>query len=381
MKRLKKAFLWYILLTKRLLKKPVFIIILALIPLLAAALNIVAQQDSGVISVALAQENKNDELSSEIVSELLSENSLIRYTYCDAENARTLLREGKVDSAWIFSDELQEKTDKLVTNISKSNYLVEIIEREKTVPLLLAHEKLYGTLYKYCSESLYINFIRTNVTELDYMSDKQLMQYYDEIHADDSLFEYLYINSNQSGQGTAEASYLVTPLRGIFSVLIILCGLATALFFMKDISKGVFSQVPLKSRPFVAAGYHFTSIIFISAVALISLFIIGIAVAPLREVVMAVLYAFCCTVFCMIIRLLCVSLKILSVMTPVIVIALIAICPIFYDFEALRAIQIFLPPYYYIKAVYNDAYLLYMAVYCVISSFVYLFLCKVTKAV
>lgn len=377
MKRFKKAFLWYILLTKRLLKKPVFIIILALIPLLAAALNIVARQDSGVISVALAQENKNDELFSEIVSELLSENSLIRYTCCDTESAKTLLREGKVDSAWIFSDKLQEKTDNLVTNISKSNYLVEIIEREKTVPLLLAHEKLYGTMYKYCSESLYINFIRTNVRELDYTSDERLMQYYDEIHADGSLFEYQHINSNN----TSETSYLVTPIRGIFSVLIILCGLATALFFTKDISKGVFSQVSLKSRPFVAAGYHFTSIILISAVSLISLFVIGIAVSPLREVVMALLYAFCCTVFCMIIRLICVNLKIFSVMMPVIVIALIAICPIFFDFEALRAIQIFLPPYYYIKAVYNDAYLLYMAVYCVISSFVYLLLCKVTKAV
>lgn len=379
MKRLKKAFYWFVLLSKRLLKKPVFIIILALIPLLVLALNIVARQDSGVISVALAQENKNDGLSSEIINELLTQDSLIRYVNCDIDESEKMLQSGKVDSVWIFSDDLQKKADKLVNNLTQRNYMVRIVEREQTVPLLLAHEKLYGTLFKYCSESLYLNFAKTNVAQLEYKTDEQLMKYYNEVHSNDGLFEYNHIDSNESAQSITETNYLVTPIRGIFSVLIILCGLAMAMLFSKDVSKGVFSWMPYRSQTFMAAVYHFIPIIIISFVSLISLFVIGVSVASLREVLLTLLYAICCTVFCMIFRLLCVNLKILGAVTPIIVIALIAVCPVFYDFEALRAIQIIFPPFYYLKAVYNDSYLIYMIIYSVASACVYFLLRKITK--
>lgn len=379
---MKKIMLWYLLLTKRLLKKPVFIVVLAMVPILVMSLNIVAQEDSGVISIALAQENKNDAMSSEIVDKLLSKNSLINYIECNSEDeAETFVREGKADSAWIFTDEMQGKTDHFVTNISEKNYIVRVVEREQTVPLLLSHEKLCGTLYKSCSESLYIQFVRENVNELDQMTDQQLMQYYDGIHADGNLFEYLYVDSDNSAEAVVGTSYLVTPVRGFMSVLIILCGLATAMFFMQDEKKGTFAWVSMRVRPFMSFGYHFTSIILISAVVLVSLFLTGISVSAVREVLMIMLYALCCTVFCMIVRLLCSDIKRLAVLTPFIVIALIAICPVFFDLEFLRPIQMFLPPYYYLNSVYDNRFLLYMVLYFITATALYALLCKLLKKV
>ena len=200
MNLLKKAFVWSALLTKRFLKKPVFILILALIPLLVVALNIVANQDSGVVSVALVQENKEDKLSSVIVDDLLAENSIIRYVKSDIDDSEKLLQTGKVDSVWIFSDDLKKRTDKVAISQSESNYLVKIIEREKTASLLLLHEKLYGTLFKYCSQSLYLNFATENIDELKGKTHKQLMEYYDNIHTGEGLFEYLHIGSGTLSQ-------------------------------------------------------------------------------------------------------------------------------------------------------------------------------------
>ena len=380
MNLLKKAFVWFILLAKRFFKKPVFILILALIPLLVSALNIVAHQDSGVATVALVQENKEDKLSSEIVKDLLSENSIIRYVQGDMNESEKLLKTGKVDSVWIFSDDFQKRTDKIAKSQSQRNYLVRIVEREKTASLLLLHEKLYGTLFKYCSESLYLNFAKENVDELKGKTDEQLMEYYDDIHADETLFEYLHIGSDTSSQ-SIEENYLVTPLRGIFSILIILCGLAVAMLFQKDVSKGVFSWVPYRTAPVLACVYHYIPIIIISALSLISLIVVGLTGSMLREILMIMLYSFCCTVFCMIIRLLCGNIKVLSVLTPVIVVALFAICPVFYDFQSLRAIQMLFPTFYYLKAVYSDAYLLYMVAYFVISLCIYMILSKAKRSV
>lgn len=381
MNLLKKAFVWSALLTKRFFKKPVFILILALIPLLVLALNIVAHQDSGVATVALAQENKEDKLSSEIVEELLSKNSIIRYVQSDMNESEELLKTGKVDSVWIFSDDFQKKTDKIAVSQSQRNYLVKIVEREKTASLLLLHEKLYGTLFKYCSESLYLNFATENVDELKGKTEEQLMEYYDDIHTDETLFEYLHIGSDTSLQSINEENYLVTPLRGIFSILIILCGLAVAMLFQKDVSKGLFSWVPYRTAPVLACVYHYIPIIIISDLSLISLIVVGLTGSILREILMIILYSLCCTLFCMIIRLLCGNIKVLSVLTPVIVVALFAICPVFYDFQSLWAIQMIFPTFYYLKAVYNDAYLLYMVAYFIISLCIYMLLSKVKRSV
>lgn len=376
MQKLKKLLLWYLLLTKRLIKKPVFIIILIMIPVLVLSLNLISKQDSGVLTIALAQEDTNDDVSSKIVNSLMEEKSLIKYINCTPEEAERAVKEGRADSAWIFRDNLKERIDTLVTQISKKNYIVTVIERERTVQVLLAHEKLAGVLYTACSESLYLQFSRNNTDELKSLSDDELMKYYNEIHKDGKLFEYCYTASNTSAQKTIETSFLVTPIRGILSVFVILSGLACAMFFMQDEEKGTFAWVSYRVKPFMAFGYHFTAIILVALAMVISLTIIGVSASLLREIVMIILYTLSCTSFCMIIRLLCSNVKALAVLTPFMVLALIAVCPIFLDFKTLQPIQALLPPYYYLNSLYNNSYLCYMLIYSAVAFLVYIVISK-----
>ncbi len=381
MQNLKKLLLWYLLLTKRLLKKPVFIIILVMIPVLVISLNLISKQDNGVLTIALAQEDSDDELSSEIVNSLTEEKSLISYINCTPQEAERAVKEGTADAAWIFRDNTKERIDTLVTDISKKNYIVTVIEREHTVPVLLSHEKLTGVIYKTCSESMYLQYAHNNTDALKKLSDDELMQYYNKIHKDGKLFEYCYIDSENSAQQVIESNFLVTPIRGILSVLVILCGLASAMFFMQDEEKGTFAWVSYRVKPFMAFGYHFTAIILVAIAMVISLAIIGVSTSFLREIVMAVLYTLSCTSFCMIIRLLCNKVKSLAVLTPFIVIALIAICPIFLDFKILRPVQMLLPPYYYLNSLYNNSYLLYLLIYSAIAFVIYMLVNKIRSKV
>ena len=54
-----KLCMWFWLLTKRLYKKPAFLAILVLIPVLTFCYKAATQADSGVMTVALAQEGKD----------------------------------------------------------------------------------------------------------------------------------------------------------------------------------------------------------------------------------------------------------------------------------------------------------------------------------
>ena len=55
MKQIKRLCLWYVLLTKRLLKQRVFPAILLLIPLIACAMHFMPAHDGGILAVAVAR--------------------------------------------------------------------------------------------------------------------------------------------------------------------------------------------------------------------------------------------------------------------------------------------------------------------------------------
>lgn len=51
----------------------------------------------------------------------------------------------------------------------------------------------------------------------------------------------------------------------------------------------------------------------------------------------------------------------LSIMVPIILLFLIAACPVFLNFRSLRYIQYLLPPFFYMQLAYSGGYLWYFA--------------------
>lgn len=369
---MRKLGMWFLLLTKRLYKKITFILILLLIPTLIFALGIAAQEDSGLIRVALAQEDASDALATEIIHDLASDSRLIYYVKCDTpEAAVSLVKHGKVDSAWIFQENLQEKIDTFARTKSEKDAFVRVVEREETVPLRISHEKLAGTLYRYCSESLYLQFTREEVPQLDSLSDEVMLSYYDGFFVNDNLFEFSYLDSSESTKDALNTGYLLTPIRGLLAIMVMLCGLATSMYFMQDDQRGSFAWIPQHKKSFVEFGYQMISILNVAIVMLLSLRLIGLTTSFLREVLMLLLFSVSCALFCMVLRQICGKIKVLGTLTPLLTVSMIAICPVFFDFKSTRGLQLLFPPTYYINAVHNKKFLLYMVIYCLCTGLIY----------
>lgn len=370
MKKCSQTLMWFLLLNKRLYKKAAFLIIMLLIPILVLGYSFVADDESGIITVALAKEG-GDALTDRIIDDLESSDSLIRFIECETpQNAENLVIAGKADSAWIFPDDLQTHIDAFVRNGGSQRYaFVRVVERESNVALNLAREKLGGLLFDAASKTIYLDFARENSDALDALTDEELLAYYDEVNMTDTLFSYEYLSAERSETGAS--GYLLAPVRGLLAVVIVLSGLATAMYYMKDREVGTFSWLAEKKRPLAELGCQLISVLNISVIVTLSLALGGMTASFLRELAALILYALCTAAFSMTVRRLCGSQRVLGTLLPLLIVAMIAICPVFFDLSALRELQYLFPPTYYINAVYNGKYYLYMLLYTLAAFGVY----------
>lgn len=365
MNRVRKLLLWFLMLSKRLYKKPTFLVLILLIPVLLFGYIAISGGESGVMTVGMVAQEE-DPLTQQIFEDLRKDQHLICFQVYESEKeARDLLESGKLDAVWIFPGDLAEKIEAFNEKPLVSNSIITVLERESNVALVLTREKLSGAIYPYLAQRVYISFMRELAPELDHLSDDDLLDYYHGTNLDVELFRF--VGSDAQKQA---ASYLLSPLRGLLGVLILLCSMATAMYYIRDDKQGTFAWVSQQWRFLPELGCHLASSLHVSTVCLICLVISGLAGNIWIELAVLLLYSLCCSTFAMTLRQLFGSLRSLGTMLPLIIVISLIICPVFFDLGAIRQVQYIFPPTYYINAIYNIRYLLYMPIYIVATIFI-----------
>lgn len=355
---MKKVWTWLWLLTKRLYKKPAFLAILVLIPVLTFCYKAATQADSGIMTVALAQQGE-DSLAASIIEALKDDSQLFQYRLCDSEEeARLLVTTGKVDAAWIFPADMEEKMQAFLDDPGEKNACVTVLQREDNVAHMLARERLSGQVYHHLSERFYLQYVRQNYG-LEKLSDQELMEYYDGIQMEGSLFVY----ESVGGGPARSVHYLMGPVRGILGILAVLCGMAVAMYQLKDQQKGTFGWLPARKQLLPEGASQLVAVMSVALVSLIALALAKLSGGFFVELAVLVLYTLCVAAFSMMLRSLLGSIRILGVLMPLLAVVMLVVCPVFLDLGSLRLVQLLLPPTYYILGAYNPMYLLYMAIY------------------
>jgi len=368
MKRLLK---WFLLLNKRLYKRISFVLILLLIPVLVFSFSNVAGEDSGVLTVALAQAGE-DAMATGVIRDLIEQDSLILFLKCETpQAAKELVTDGDADAAWIFPKNMEEKVYRFVANPTRLNAFIQVIERDSTVPVILAREKLSGAMYANCSKAMFISYIRKNVPELSDKTDAELQQHYEAISVDGDFFRFSLMESSQASQEAQDVNYLLAPVRGLLAVVTVLSGLAAAMYYMRDDRTGTFSWIPERRKSLVEFGCQMICVLNVATVILIALAISGLAASLGREVLILLMYAICTALFAMTVRRLCGKLAVLGTVLPLLIVVMLVVCPVFFDLGALRQVQYLFPPTYYINAQYSDRSLVLMGLYSIALLLIY----------
>lgn len=367
---------WFAMLNKRLYKKASFIAVLLLIPVAVISFSVLAKEESGFATIIVAQENKEDRVSSEIVNELVNDRGLLLFKEAESpEQAINTIEKGEADIVWIFPADMTDGIDRYLDG---EDAFIRIIERDSNVVAKVAREKFAVIVYKHCAKANYIKYIRTHFEELEDMSDTELFKYYNEFDPGEELF--LFGSPEGEFQRVESSGYLLSPVRGLLSVVVMLCGIAAALYYLSDEKKGTFAGVPMQKKPAVKFGCILIAVFNTVVVMMVSLALSGLCTVWYRELAATLLFILCCTSFCYLLLELFGSIKTIGALLPVLVIAMIAICPIFFDFRSVQYIQLLFPPTYYINAIRSDRFFLYMIGYAVLTTgagyFVYRFIRK-----
>ncbi len=376
----KRMLLWLFLLSKRLYRKGTFLALLVLIPVVVFGYGAIEHEDSGVLTIVLAQEGE-DPLAQKVMEDLCQSSELLNMRICESpREAEEQVRLGKADSAWIFPDDLADSIKTFAASSTERNAFIQVLEREENVMLKLAREKLSGTLYQLCARQVYLDYIRQNIPQMAQASNEELLDYYEQTDIAKELFAFDQTDS-AAAENTQQVHYLLAPVRGLLAVVIVLCGLAAAMYYIQDTQRGTFAWVPLRKLPVTEFGCQVVAVANLCLVALISLAAAGMAGTAAKELLLLVMYTICTAVFCMMLRRLCGTIRALGALLPLLVVVMLLICPVFFDLGKLRQLQYLFPPTYYINAVHNSRYYLYMLVHTVVCGGVYLLSGKILKRV
>lgn len=363
MDRMKCIARWGLLLWKRLYKKVSFVVLLLLIPVLVFGYGRVSQEDSGLITVALASEAAPVEPLTQAIWQELMESNVVRYILCDTpEQARSLVAKDRADVAWIFMEDLEGKIYTFAADRARKNAFVTIVEPKDRVLLKLAREILSGVMFSHCSEAVYLQYIRENVPELSDVTDEQLLSYYHNVELEEGLFVFSDIQGNVTPQQEQE-HYLLTPVRGMLAVVMVLAGLATAMYYSQDLRQGTFAWVPQRWLWAVELGCQMITAVNIGAAALLSLGLTGQLNGMIAELAAALLYSLCVSGFAMVVRRIAGGIRGTAMVTPLLVVAMLAVCPIFINLKQLRLLQMAFPPTYYVNALVDGSFFGPMALY------------------
>lgn len=370
---IQRFFMWLFMLTKRLYKKPTFVIMLLLIPLFVSLYSVIAAGESGVLTVGLVWDQE-DPVSALVVEDLQQSELIAFQMHTDAHEAKLLLETGKLDAVWIFPENMAEKIQHFTAHPGAESAFITVLERQDSVALMLSREKLNGVIYPYVARQVYVNYMRELAPELDHLSDEELFWYYDNTAFSDGLFAF------EGAAGRKDSSgYLLSPLRGILGTLILLCAVAGSMYYLKDLRCGTFSWVSSGRQPLAELGCQLVSNIHIAAVCFISLAFAGLSGDLRIELPILFLYSLCCAFFAMVLGRICGNSGAIGALLPILIVAALVICPVFFDLGALRTLQYLLPPTYYINAIYDAGYIGAMIIYTLICILIYYLLGKLRK--
>lgn len=345
MSLLKKALLWLWMLTKRLYKKPLFALILISLPLTTVLYRTATNESGGgMVTVALAQEAE-DSLAHDLIHSLPGSSQLVNWKICESpDEGLTLLRSGKIDALWVFPGNLKEKIEAFADSPGRNGGFITVYERQDSVALALCRERLSGLVYPQIARQVYLNFIREEFPALDTVSDEDLLTFYENTTFDERLFQFA-----SGGVNGQPPSLLLSPLRGLIAMLVQLCALAAAMYYLEDRKNGTFAWVKISHQWMPELACQLMCVLQIAAVALLCILLGGLSSGVLQEIALMALYALCCSGFAMALRRLIPKVGLLAVLTPLLCIAMLVFCPIFFDLGIVRPLQRLFPLGWYLQ--------------------------------
>ncbi|MBR6675877.1 MAG: hypothetical protein IKL24_00920, partial [Clostridia bacterium] len=232
---IKLVLIRYLLMIKRLLKKPAFLLLLLSIPLLTLTFTHFAKtEETGFVSIVLAKEEES-ELANKVIQRIKETKGIMHFADAKSpDEARRLVAKGEYDCAWILGKDLDSK----VVSISEGRYetLVTSIERAPGTMSDIAKEQIFAAFYE---EIAYAMYERYAADAAEDVTAEELAAFHEQNLVEGELITFTYEEAGKVD--LSEVNYLISPLRGLLSVIMLMCALSAGIYFLADEKSGTYT--------------------------------------------------------------------------------------------------------------------------------------------
>lgn len=350
---MRHVLVWCLLTEKRLLKKVSYIVVLLIVPVLVWGLRQGAKEEAGMLSIGLYTPAAAGTLSDQVIDRCMTEKSVIRYfRYNTEEEALEALKGKLVDAVWILPEDLESD---LGRNVKKKRVkpVVRVVEREDDISLIFSREVLCSRIFPEFVYEAYVDYVKEHMGE-EVMTEEELREIYDGIMWKGSLLQ----PESNGIELEEEDNYVMAPVRGLLSIWMVIAGMAALLYHKTDENNGVYDRISRRKRLTYSFALQAVVLVNASLIYLITCKILNVFVNPGREILSLFLFAAYVAVFCNLLGLLINKVEGIGIMIPILVLAMIALCPIFINLRKFWLLQSLLPPYLYLGGIYASGYLL-----------------------
>lgn len=353
---MKRTLTFFLLFIKRLCRKPSFVLILLLMPVMVITMRFIIEEDDETVRVAILCEDGNEK--TDVVMDNLVENSdLVKFYMCDSLTelrADVLTNDaecGVVFTEGVWDALVEEDADEkiVIYQSSKSSYTDYIVEMVYSAIFSeLAQYRLERYLDKYPLQS--------------YMTEEERNEYvearYDEYMTEGGTFEVYFTDEEmESGNDVSfvveDNSYLFKPVRGILAVVMMAASLAGAVFRIIDEKDGVYKTLSYREKPYINIVTVFIPTMLACIMALVCIFAAGVNRDVASETGRMILYCLLLTGFSNFLRCIVNSEAMMCSLLTMLTVASVIGCDIVINLAAfVKGIDVmrwFLPAGYYME--------------------------------
>ncbi len=390
MKRLKLIALWTHLLNKRIVKQPLFLFLIAMVPILVFGVGRLSQESSSLVTAAIAPGSPEDETAAMLIDSLVDgSTSAVRYISCkDEESVKKAIATGHARIGFVLPESLDalfeaygtQKTKNLSegalammgallggSDASKEMKEHAIISYAATNDVVskITREHLFGKMYPSLERAVLKTWLKVH-PEVGSMTNDERDAFVDETMAsyeeDYDFFQLEYMDGTPVREEEINR-YIASPMRGLLAVLLTLTGFAAILYLTQDCSKNRFVWIP----PHLQAPFHYLYLLIpltdIALAVFIALFAGGSFTNVSREVPSLILLVLQIAGFSNLLRVVLRRKTLMASSIPIFISACLFLTPVFVDLSIIEPLQMLLPPYLYLKSIHGNLPLWYMAVY------------------
>lgn len=369
---MKRYFIWFLLYSKRLLKKPSFLILLLLLPLCTFALTKLSQKSDSTIQVGIYLNLQNaDSLAQSTYEILLADESIVQFHgYQKKEELLHDIKTKQIDCGYFLPDKLLEALAK-----NGSGDTIQVFYPPDSLSAKMLNEKVYGAIIQEYSFDILKEFVSKEEI-FSYMDseqmNKELRNGYDLYRSNNSTFTFEY-GYSENGKTDSNHSltenpldYLTLPIRGMLAVFILAAGFSGGLLWYTDYKNGIYQQVSGSLSGYVQFITIWIPVFYTGIASLLCIYLSGLNASFFTELASMLFYCILVTGFCSLLRLLIPTEIMYACAMPIIALVSLIACPVFTDFSiyipSLKLLRLFLPPYYFLTCQGSLSQLLLMGI-------------------